>query len=193
MGCAGLCGECTSKHQCEQAERHFVPESEERHVVSLEMDCTFTRASDRLSPNSSTVRKWMLKGRDACVSAQKKVQVNHIEDFLFYVVQDFCLKISLFDTNCAVHHEAETLLCRPPSGWCKTRPYVCRPRRVSYPSSCLPPRKLTLLFQWCAFPIPSRQWTTRPGRTKFQETRSRFSRGQSSWSKCRDLVASPDC
>ena len=29
---AGLCGKCTSKHQREEAERHFVPESEERHV-----------------------------------------------------------------------------------------------------------------------------------------------------------------
>ena len=35
LGCAGLCSECTSEHQREKAERHFVPESEERHVVSL--------------------------------------------------------------------------------------------------------------------------------------------------------------
>ena len=40
------------RNQCEQAERHFVPESEERHVVPMEMDCT---ASD-FPPHS---RKWM--------------------------------------------------------------------------------------------------------------------------------------
>ena len=36
LGCAWLCSKCTSKHQREKAERHFVPESEERHVVPLE-------------------------------------------------------------------------------------------------------------------------------------------------------------
>ena len=35
LGGAGLSSECTSKHQCEKAERHLVPESEERHVVPL--------------------------------------------------------------------------------------------------------------------------------------------------------------
>ena len=36
LGGAGLCGECTSEHQRQKAERHLVPESEERHVVPLE-------------------------------------------------------------------------------------------------------------------------------------------------------------
>ena len=32
-----LCfGECTAQHQREKAERHFVPKSEQRHVVPLE-------------------------------------------------------------------------------------------------------------------------------------------------------------
>ena len=39
LGCAGCCGKCTAEHQREKAERHFVPEGEERHVVPLEMDC----------------------------------------------------------------------------------------------------------------------------------------------------------
>ena len=40
LGCAGLCGKCTAKHQCEEAERHFVPESKEWHVVPLETGWT---------------------------------------------------------------------------------------------------------------------------------------------------------
>ena len=34
LGGAGLCSECTSEHQREKAERHFVPESEE-HMLSV--------------------------------------------------------------------------------------------------------------------------------------------------------------
>ena len=30
LGGAWLCGKCTAKHQCEKAERHFVPEARER-------------------------------------------------------------------------------------------------------------------------------------------------------------------
>ena len=40
LSCAWFCGGCTAQHQREQAERHFVPESEERHVVPLGLDCT---------------------------------------------------------------------------------------------------------------------------------------------------------
>ena len=52
LGGAWFCGECTAQHLSENAERHFVPESEERHEKF------------GLSPQHE---KWVVNG-DACVS-----------------------------------------------------------------------------------------------------------------------------